>query len=114
LSRGELILSRGEWTLLRGEWILSRGEWIMLRGVWILSRGEWILLRGEWILLRGEWILLRPDFRNVFRVCPLHYVKHIGSFYFKGKQCLAANKLHIIHPIPLAERQKKEKIPSLL
>jgi hypothetical protein len=42
-----------------------------------------------------------------------HYGKHIGSFYFKGKQCLAANKLHIFHPIPSSERQKKEKIPSL-
>jgi hypothetical protein len=43
-----------------------------------------------------------------------HNVKHIGSFYFKGKKCLAANKLSIFHPQPLAEKQEKEKIPSLL
>ena len=40
-----------------------------------------------------------------------HYGKHIGSFYFKCNQCLAANKLSIFHPISLSERQKKEKDP---
>ena len=43
-----------------------------------------------------------------------HYGKHIGSFYFKGKKCLAANKLSIFHALQSAERQKKEKIPPLL
>jgi hypothetical protein len=38
-----------------------------------------------------------------------HYGKHIGSFYFKGKKCLAANKLSIFHPIPFRKNQKEKR-----
>ena len=34
-----------------------------------------------------------------------HNVKHICSFNFKGKKCLAAKELSIFHPIPLVQRQ---------